>query len=198
MQIIQTSRHTHRATSSSPHDLAPTQDSPRTSVFSASLRYLSLLPLLACVLFASACSGTESAAPPNTAASAAAQEQDRDRKFSALMNGVIMKGRSTSLSHDRVSGEEQYIIEKVTKLRDTTWLVESRFKVGEREFPISMPVQIEWAGDTPVLCVTDFAIPGMGTYTARVVLHSGQYAGTWNGKGYGGQMFGVLVPIKKP
>ena len=134
----------------------------------------------------------------NQAATPQAQQQDElDRKFIAMMNGVTMVGRSTSLSNDRVSGEEQYIIEKVSKLQGDTWLFQARFKYGQHDIPIPMPVQIKWAGDTPVICVTDFAVPNMGTYSARIVLHNGQYAGTWNGKDHGGQMFGKLVPIKK-
>lgn len=117
----------------------------------------------------------------------------RERKFAEMMNGVTLVGRSTNSTNDNVSGEEQYVIEKVTKLQGNTWLLEARFKYGTHDIPIPMPVQIEWAGDSPVICVTDFALPGMDTYSARVVLHNGQYAGTWNGKGYGGQVFGKLV-----
>lgn len=151
------------------------------------------------VLFATLlCAGcTHEAAHPVMTSAAAPQQQERDRRFSEMMNGVALVGRSSSLSSDRISGEEQYVIEKVSKLSGNTWLVEARFKYGDRDFPIPMPVQVEWAGDTPVICVTDFAVPAMGTYTARVVLHNGQYAGTWNGKNYGGQLFGKIVPLKK-
>ncbi len=123
----------------------------------------------------------------------AAPQDELDRKFEQMMNGVTLVGRSSSLSNDRISGEEKYFIDKVSKVSGDTWLFEARFRTGDREWPISMPVQIKWAGDTPVITVTDLAIPGMATYSARVVLHNGQYAGTWNGKDYGGQMFGKIV-----
>lgn len=124
----------------------------------------------------------------------ATPQAELDRKFERMMNGATLVGRSTSLSSDKVSGEEQYIIDKVSKLGGDSWLFEARFRTGGREWPIPIPVQIKWAGDTPVITLTDFAIPGMDSYTARVVLHNGQYAGTWNGKGYGGQIFGKIVP----
>jgi len=55
-------------------------------------------------------------------------------------------------------------------------------------------VTIKWAGDTPVIEITDLSLPGMGTYTARVVLYRGQYAGTWSGRGgAGGQLFGKIL-----
>jgi hypothetical protein len=44
-----------------------------------------------------------------------------------------------------------------------------------------------------VITLTDFAIPGVGTWTARVLLYRDQYAGTWSGKRGGGQMFGKIV-----
>lgn len=158
------------------------RSSLRTSAFFASLRYLLIF---FSVVFALGCANQ----PPTPQA-------ELDRKFEQLMSGATLVGRSTSLSSDKVSGEEQYIIDKVSKLSGDSWLLEARFRTGGREWPIPIPVQIKWAGDTPVITLTDFAIPGMGAYTARVVLHNGQYAGTWNGKGYGGQMFGKIV--RKP
>ena len=50
-----------------------------------------------------------------------------------------------------------------------------------------------WAGDTPVVELTDLTIPGLGTYTARVLFYRDEYAGTWKGKNAGGQMFGRIV-----
>ena len=52
---------------------------------------------------------------------------------------------------------------------------------------------VRWAGDTPVISVTNFGIPLIGTYSARVVIYQGQYAGTWSGKTHGGHLFGKIV-----
>ena len=52
---------------------------------------------------------------------------------------------------------------------------------------------MKWAGDTPVISVTNVAFPGLGTYSARVVIYGDSYAGTWDGKDHGGQMFGKIV-----
>jgi hypothetical protein len=41
--------------------------------------------------------------------------------------------------------------------------------------------------------MTNLSIPRMGSYTARVVLYRGQYAGTWSAKDHGGQIFGKIV-----
>jgi len=120
-----------------------------------------------------------------------AQEQ-LDRRFEQMMSGVTLVGRSTTVGRDTLSSEERYVIESVTRIAGDTWLVKSRFKYESHDIPIPIPVQVKWAGDTPVLCLTDFTIPGMGTFSARVVFYGDQYAGTWSAKDHGGQMFGRL------
>jgi hypothetical protein len=44
-----------------------------------------------------------------------------------------------------------------------------------------------------VITMEDLTIPGVGTWTAHIVLSGDQYAGTWSGKRGGGQMFGKIV-----
>ena len=124
---------------------------------------------------------------------AATPQDELDRQFEQMMKGVTLVGRSSRTNNDKISGEEKYVIEKVSKLTGDTWLFQARFQLGTHDLPIPVPVAIKWAGDTPVITVTDLAVPGMGTYTARVVLYRDQYAGTWSGKKGGGQMFGRIV-----
>lgn len=120
-------------------------------------------------------------------------QDDLDRKFEDMMRGVTLVGRSSVLKSDKISGEEKYVIEKVSKLTGETWLFQARFQWGSHDVPFPVPITIKWAGDTPVITLTDLAIPGLGTYTARVVLYRDQYAGTWSGQNGGGQLFGKIV-----
>ena len=120
-------------------------------------------------------------------------QDELDRKFQEMMRGVTLVGRSTRLNDDKVIGEEKYVIEKVSKLTGDMWLFQSRLVYGGHDVPVPVPVAIKWAGDTPVITLTDLAIPGKGTFTARVLLYGGQYAGTWSAKDHGGQMFGKIV-----
>jgi hypothetical protein len=120
-----------------------------------------------------------------------AQDQ-LDRQFEQMMNGVTLVGRSTLEGREALSSEERYVIEGVTRLAGDTWLIRSRFQYDGRDIPIVIPIQVRWAGDTPVLCLTDFTIPAMGTFSARVVLYRGHYAGTWSATDHGGQLFGRL------
>jgi hypothetical protein len=118
---------------------------------------------------------------------------DLEKRFQAMMSGVTLVGHSASPDQESVSGEEKYVIESATKLVGDTWLLKARLQYGGRDIPVPVPVQIKWAGDTPVITLTDLTIPGVGTYTARVLLYRDQYAGTWSTKDHGGQLFGKIV-----
>jgi hypothetical protein len=118
---------------------------------------------------------------------------DLEKRFQAMMSGVTLVGHSASPDQEGVSGEEKYVIESATKLVGDTWLLKARLQYGGRDIPVPVPVQIKWAGDTPVITLTDLTIPGVGTYTARVLLYRDQYAGTWSTKDHGGQLFGKIV-----
>ncbi len=120
-------------------------------------------------------------------------QDELDRQFKEMMNGVTLVGRSSRLNNDRISDGERYVIDGVSKLTGDTWLMRARLDYGGRSVPLPVPVIIKWAGDTPVITLTDLAIPGVGSYTARVVLYRDQYAGTWSGKNGGGQIFGKIV-----
>jgi hypothetical protein len=147
--------------------------------------YLARLPscLLSLLLVLGGCSGK-----PVTVS-----ERERDQEFQQMMSGVVLVGYSTRFNRDGLSGEERYTIDKVSNVAGDTWLFQTRLKYGSREIPVPIPLTIRWAGDTPVITLTDLAIPGVGTYTARVLLHRGQYAGTWSGKNDGGQLFGKII-----
>jgi hypothetical protein len=118
---------------------------------------------------------------------------DPQRQFEQMMTGAALVGRSTLDGREGLSGEERYSIDRVTKLGGDLWMFQARMKLEGHEIPVSVPVTVKWAGDTPVIEVTDLGIPGMGSYTARVVLYRDRYAGTWSGKNHGGQLFGSIL-----
>ena len=120
-------------------------------------------------------------------------DSQREQEFQKMMSGVALVGHSTRLNKEGLSGEEQYLVDKVSKVAGDTWLFQTRLKYHEREIPVPIPLTVLWAGDTPVITLTDLSIPGVGTYTARVLLYKDQYAGTWSGSNVGGQLFGKIV-----
>jgi hypothetical protein len=120
-------------------------------------------------------------------------QEDLAKQFQKMMTGATLVGHSTLMGREGISAEERYSIDRISRIGGETWLLQTRMKLGSREVPFPVPVVIKWAGDTPVITLTDMPIPGVGTYSARVVLYRNQYAGTWSGKNYGGQLFGKIV-----
>ncbi len=118
---------------------------------------------------------------------------DLEKNFQDSLSGVTLVGYSTRLNKPGISGEERYVIEKVSKMTGDMWLFQARLRFGSHDLPLPLPISVKWAGDTPVITLTDLSIPGLGTYTARVLIYRDQYAGTWSGKNEGGQMFGKVV-----
>lgn len=101
---------------------------------------------------------------------------------------------------------EKYMINSVTKLQDDLWLISARIQFAEKDVNIPVPVRVVWAEDTPMITLSDFSVPLLGTYSCRVIFHQGYYSGIWysSTKGYGGVMSGRIVdahasvPNKKP
>ncbi len=116
------------------------------------------------------------------------------KQFEETLSGVKLVGRFTMLGKDDGPlPKEEYTINSVTKLPEGDyWLFKSRIKYGQHDVTVPLPLEVKWAGDTPVITLTDFTIPGMGTFSARVVIDKNKYAGTWAHGKAGGHLFGVI------
>jgi hypothetical protein len=117
---------------------------------------------------------------------------DLEREFQNSMEGVTLDGQSTRDGKPGVA-DDKYNIEKVVKTGDDQWTIYAKVEAKGQTMTVPLPLQVKWAGDTPVITLTDMALPGMGTYTARVLIYRGQYAGTWSGRNGGGKVFGRIV-----
>ncbi len=115
-----------------------------------------------------------------------------EKDFQDSMAGVVLEGQSTRDGSPGLS-EDKYTIDKVAKTGDDRWTIFARVEMRGQTMTVPLPLQVKWAGDTPVITLTDQALPGMGTYTARVVVYRGQYAGTWSSAHGGGKVFGRIV-----
>jgi hypothetical protein len=119
-----------------------------------------------------------------------------EAEFARTMSGATMVGQFT-LDGDPGGAPhaESYKLGMVEKLEDgDRWRFESEIAYGDKKYTLPIVVRVKWAGDTPVITLTDMPIPMMGTFTARVVVYRDRYAGIWMGEDHGGQMFGRLVP----
>lgn len=115
-----------------------------------------------------------------------------------LMSGATLVGHFT-VTGAEMKGDlpkERYELGDVKRLESGDWLIQARIRYGEHDVTLPLTLPIRWAGDTPVICVDEMAFPGLGTYTARVMIYRGHYAGFWTGKDHGGHLFGVVEAAK--
>ena len=125
------------------------------------------------------------------------EQQKLEKKFSESMSNSVLIGRFTIDGKDeKPATEERYEIESVTKLRGDFWTFLARIKYGKNDVKVPVTVRVLWAGDTPMVSLTDLTIPGMGTFTSRVIFYDGRYAGTWQHGEVGGHMFGRIEKAK--
>ena len=116
-----------------------------------------------------------------------------EKEFQESMSGVTLNGHYTRQDGSGLSGDK-YTIESVTKLKGDLWRFETRVQYAGHDLKIPVELQVKWAGDTPVITLTNQSVGGMGSFTVRIVVYKGQYAGTWSSaKGHGGTMFGNIV-----
>ena len=120
------------------------------------------------------------------------EQEKREREFQESMTGVVLEGHFTLNGKQGLSAE-RYEIEKVSRMPGDFWVFHVRIQYGGTDVTVPVPVKIVWAGDTPVVSLTDATIPGVGTFTARVLFYHGQYVGTWSSATHGGQQFGRIV-----
>ncbi len=119
---------------------------------------------------------------------------ERDELFRKLVTNVRLSGHFTIVGEDLKNlRREEYVITGATKLGNGDfWALTSRIKYGDVDLTVPVPIQVRWAGDTPVIALDRVTIPALGTFSARVVLDDGRYAGTWSHDEKGGHLFGVI------
>jgi hypothetical protein len=131
-------------------------------------------------------------------------QEELEAKFKATLTKATMSGRwcpikvlddgRHQLGPDK---EDKYTIIGVSKVGGDMWLIHSRIQYGNKDFVAPIPVQVKWAGDTPVIIVDNVGVPGGGSYSARVLVYDKTYAGTWSGGGHGGLLNGVITTEKE-
>lgn len=142
----------------------------------------------------------EAAAPADDTPVAGDDQRARFASFTEAMTNVKLVGAFT------VDGPEEgklvrdeYTITSVTKApKGDLWIVSARIRYGTVDLTVPVPVEVKWAGKTPVITLDAVTIPGLGTFSSRVVIDGTRYAGTWQHDAVGGHMFGKIVPVEAP
>ncbi len=121
--------------------------------------------------------------------------QKRNDAFSKSMENCILVGSFTvdGEKGDKPLKEERYEIESVTHVNENLWNFNVRIKYGKLDTKLPVQVPMEWAGDTPMVTLTNANLPGLGEgFSARVLFYEDRYAGTWQHGPVGGHMFGRI------
>ena len=152
--------------------------------------------LLSLAVLTAAAQETKTDAPPPAGSSKAQPSAaELESKFKATLTEATMRGRWCMLRDGQLGPdkEEKYSISSVEKTGENNWTINARIEYGTFSFVAPVPVQVKWAGDTPVIIVDNIGFPGTGKYSARVMIYGNTYAGTWSGGDHGGLLHGVIT-----
>ena len=120
-----------------------------------------------------------------------------EKEFRDLLNGSLLTGSFTMKGKHEQDGlaPETYEISKLDKMKDGKWRFMVRIKYLKTDITVPLFLEVKWVEKTPVIYVEKIMVPGAGTYSSRVIFHGKRYAGTWDGDGYGGHLFGTVQPL---
>ena len=129
-----------------------------------------------------------------SSAQEATSAADLEKQFTATLTNVTLAGRWCLVRDGQLTPErdETYTIVGVQKVEGDKWIVNAKLKYQQQTIVAPIPVRMQWAGGAAIMIVDALAIPGGGTYSARVLFHGGTYAGTWSGGDHGGLLHGIV------
>lgn len=134
---------------------------------------------------------------------AAPQQAELEKKFKEMLNGVVLRGTWQMTQGEGLKGKapmsparpDRYVIKSVSKGLDDNWVITARVQYADKDIVLPISVRVVWAGDTPIITLDKLKMPLLGTYSARVMIYNGFYAGTWFGDGYGGVLSGQIIKV---
>ena len=129
------------------------------------------------------------------AADDAAEQEKREAKFAQALSGSVLVG---TFSIDGVKAlksplPERYELKSVEKTKDGLWTFTARVSFLTKDVTLPITVPVVWAGDTPMVSLSNSTLPGFGDQlSAKVIFANGRYAGTWQHGKFGGHMWGRI------
>lgn len=140
----------------------------------------------------------EAAAGEKAAAAPEPGQTELEEKFKATLTNATMTGRWALIKDGQLTPEQpdKYTIVGVNKIFGERWLIRARIQYNEKDYTAPIPVRVKWAGDTPVITLTDVGLPGGASYSARVVIYDDSYAGVWSGGTMRGLLNGMITREK--
>ncbi|MBK8267007.1 MAG: hypothetical protein IPK83_01350 [Planctomycetes bacterium] len=125
----------------------------------------------------------------------------REDKFKESLSEVVFLGSWQMTNAEGLKGKapmsppqsDRYVIKGVSKGLDDNWVSTARVQFADRDVELPFNVRVVWAEDVPIITLDKTPLPMLGTYSARVMITDGFYAGTWFGTTYGGVMQGQII-----
>lgn len=128
--------------------------------------------------------------PDESTLAAASPSPELIEQLQRAISNTQWTGSFTRTGSDAAPKKESYEIIDATHQSGDQWLLRARIAYGDRDVTVPIPLEIKWAGRTPVITVDNLTIPPLGTFDARVLIRKGSYAGTWAHGEKGGHLFG--------
>lgn len=135
------------------------------------------------------------------ASTSADKQKALEARFKAALTDVVFRGSWQMTNAEGLRGKapltppqtERYTIKGVSKGLDDNWVITARVQFADRDVELPFNVRVVWAEDVPIITLDKTELPLLGTYSARVMIHDGFYAGTWFGTNYGGVLQGQII-----
>ena len=118
-----------------------------------------------------------------------------NKSLKTFLTEITFRGHFTTDkkgSEEELPKQDEYTITSAILVGGNYWLLTSRIQYRDIDVTLPVPVTIHWSATTPVITLEEVTLPGMGTFSARVLLHKNRYAGTWQHDDVGGHLFGTL------
>jgi hypothetical protein len=148
----------------------------------------------AAVMWLAVC-GTSFAQQNTTTPTSQPDREALEKELAGRLSGARLTGYYMIDGQEGPPKHDSYTLRKVEKREGDKWVFTAVLSYGQQSMALPLTIPIYWAGDTPVISVTNFNIMGMGSYTARVMLYKDHYAGTWSSATHGGYLWGKIEKI---
>lgn len=161
--------------------------------FSARLRSILWTSMAVAILLNATLTSAQQQPNQQPASPVEQAKSDRFAELEKTLTGATLVGNFTVTGQEKTElTEERYELQGVQHVEGELWLFRARIRYGEHDVTLPLTLPVRWAGDTPVICVDKMGFPGLGTYTARVMIYADHYAGFWSGGDHGGHLFGIV------
>src|SRR6186713_2388276 len=92
-----------------------------------------------------------------------------EQKLQTQLDGARLVGQFSVVGADgaamRPPQVDQYAVSRLERDAGGHWVFNVSMSYGAQQHTLPVPVTIEWAGDTPMITMTEQTIPGLGTFT---------------------------------